>query len=77
MIFSKVKAGAAGAGVGGAAGVGLAGVLAGILDAVLKTQGVDLGPGMLGLITALIGAALASLGSFAAGYAKKEMVGLK
>jgi len=64
-IFSKVKAGAAGA--------GFAGLVVGLIVAGLKSQGVELGPEMIAFMTALIAAGLSFLG----GYIRRERVAFK
>ena len=62
MIHSKVKAGS----IGG----GLAGILVGIIISILQSQGVELSPEWIGIITTVVAAALAFLG----GYLKTERV---
>ncbi len=64
-VFSKVKAGAAGA--------GLAGIIVGLIVAGLKSQGVEVSPEMIALMTALIAAGLSFLG----GYIRRERVAFK
>ncbi len=61
-MFSKVKA----VGIGG----GLAGIVVTIIVMILESQGVDLSPQMVALITSGITAFIA----FLSGYIKKEMV---
>jgi hypothetical protein len=71
MIKSKVKAGAIGGGLGG----GLAGILVGIIVAILQSQGIDLSPEWIEVITTIVTIILGALGSFVGGYFKVERVG--
>ena len=63
MIYSKVKAGAGGA--------GLTGIIVAMIVAVLETQGIELDMAMLALLTSGVAAAL----SFIGGWFKVERVG--
>lgn len=60
MIYSKVKASTAGG--------GLAGFVVGVIIMILQSQGVELTPEWIGIITTIVAAALAFLG----GYLKVE-----
>lgn len=60
MIYSKVKASTAGG--------GLAGLVVGIIIMVLQSQGVDLTPEWIGIITTIVAAGL----TFVGGYLKVE-----
>ena len=62
MVYSKVKAGAAGA--------GLTGFLVAMIVAALGTQGIELGPEILVIITSGVAAVL----SFISGYFRYERV---
>ncbi len=56
MISSKVKA----ASVGG----GLAGIVVGIIIGIFQSQGIDLTPEWIGIITTIVSAGLALLGGY-------------